>query len=108
MFDSNKSNGSKNTLLLAILIALVIIRGYAIIYPHALDFVVTRPSIPISDQESVATFITVMYQCVAIYFLCCCHWSLKSFKRGNFNPWFYIFYGAMGFPFLTALLFCAL
>ncbi|MBW4641367.1 MAG: hypothetical protein KME05_24765 [Gloeocapsa sp. UFS-A4-WI-NPMV-4B04] len=67
---------------------------------YALDFVVTRPIIPIGDQGSAATFLTVMFQCLLVYFIFCCQWSFKRLTRGDLNPWFPIVYGAMAFPVL--------
>lgn len=100
MFNSKDSTRGGGTVFIGFLVVLVILRGYAVVYPYALDFVVTRPIIPIGDQRSVATFLTVIFQCLLIYFLFCCQWSFKRLTRGSLNPWFPIFYGAMAFPFL--------
>lgn len=70
------------------------------IYSYVLGFVVTRPIIPINNQGSVATFLTVMFQCLLVYFIFCCQWSFKRSIRGDSNPWLTVFYGAMAFPFL--------
>ena len=64
MFNLNDSPKGGGTVLRSFLVVLVILRGYAVVYPYALDFVVTRPIIPIGDQRSVATFLTVIFQCL--------------------------------------------
>lgn len=99
MFNLNDSLRGGGTILLGFFVVLVVLRSYAV-YSYALDFVATRPIIPISDQRSVATFLTVIFQGLLIYFLFCCQWSFKRFKRGSLNPWFPIFYAAMAFPLL--------
>lgn len=100
MFNLNDSTRGGGTVLIGFFVALVVLRGYAVIYPYALKFVVTRPIILVSDQGSVATFLTVMFQCLLVYFIFCCQWSFKRLKRGSLNPWFPIVYGAMAFAFL--------
>lgn len=86
------------------LVALVVLRGYAEIYPYALGFVVTRPIIPVSEQGSTATFLTVMFQCLVAYFLFCCLWSFRRLKRGGLNPLFPVLYGAIAFPLLIGVI----
>lgn len=66
MLNLNDSTRGIGTVLIGFLVVLVIFRGYAVVYPYALDFVVTRPIIAISDQRSVATFLTVIFQCLLI------------------------------------------
>lgn len=100
MFNLNDSPRGGGMVLLCFFVVLIVLRSYVVVYSYALGFVATRPVVSISDQGVVATFLTVMFECLFLYFIFCCQWSFKRLKRGSLNPLFPVFYGAMAFPLL--------
>ena len=86
----------------SILAFFVLVRGYALFHPYVLQFVGTRSSIPVSEQGVAATFLTVVFQFLVIYFISCCLWSIRSLKSGNSNFLQPVFLGAMACAFSIA------